>query len=459
MLRRRFDRFRALRVRVRSDRHRQPDREQPIKTLRGHRLADVIVHAGRQTAAPVLVKGAGGHRQNRQRGLAGQAADGFGGLHAAHDRHLHVHQHQGPIGGLNLRHRFPAVAGHLNGQTGVFQQRPGHFLVDRIILDQQHPHAPIAPRQQLLHGNGGRGRVAVLRRFRHFAQPGGHPEGAAGTEGADHSYLAAHQPRQPPADRQSQAGPAIVSRRGVIRLDKGFEQPRLLRWRQADALIFHLKPQQHAIARFRVEAGADRDRAAFGKFDGVSDEVQQNLPQPQQIAAQPRRHVGIDGLDQAQPLGGRPLAEQAEGVIDDLHQPELGFLQQQPTGLDLGQIQDVVENPQQMLGGVVDLEQGSPLLGRVDFLAEQIGQPDDRVHRRADFVAHVGQKRALGPIGRFGRVLGLQQGRLLALAVQTKPEAAREFGQNRRKQHFRLPRRLLQILRGKQQDVAHVRQD
>ena len=36
----------------------------------------------------------------------------------------------------------------------------------------------------------------------------------------------------------------------------------------------------------------------------------------------------------------------------------------------------------------------------------QLGHADDAVHRRADFVAHVRQKLALGPVGRLGFVAG-----------------------------------------------------
>ena len=37
-------------------------------------------------------------------------------------------------------------------------------------------------------------------------------------------------------------------------------------------------------------------------------------------------------------------------------------------------------------------------------LRQQLGHADDAVHRRADFVTHVGQERTLRPIGGFGRL-------------------------------------------------------
>ena len=42
------------------------------------------------------------------------------------------------------------------------------------------------------------------------------------------------------------------------------------------------------------------------------------------------------------------------------------------------------------------------LLGGQRRVEHQFGHADDGVHRRADLVAHVGQERALGPIGGLG---------------------------------------------------------
>ena len=49
------------------------------------------------------------------------------------------------------------------------------------------------------------------------------------------------------------------------------------------------------------------------------------------------------------------------------------------------------------LGQPIDL-----LLGSAASAAQQVRQADDRVHRRADLVAHVGQEGALGAVGRLG---------------------------------------------------------
>ncbi|MFO1298247.1 MAG: hypothetical protein U1F25_18475 [Rubrivivax sp.] len=78
-------------------------------------------------------------------------------------------------------------------------------------------------------------------------------------------------------------------------------------------------------------------------------------------------------------------------------------------GLDLRQVEHVVDQRQQVLPGDIDLLE--PLCaaqrGRV-VAPQQVRQADDRVHRRADLMAHVGQEarlRAAGPLGLVARGL------------------------------------------------------
>ncbi|MNJ39692.1 hypothetical protein D3C77_345700 [compost metagenome] len=75
--------------------------------------------------------------------------------------------------------------------------------------------------------------------------------------------------------------------------------------------------------------------------------------------------------------------------------------------LDLGVIEDVVEDLQQGFTAVLDGGQIAPLdLAQVGIL--QQGQPSQNaVHGSANFVAHGGEKDRLGPIGLFGLGAGL----------------------------------------------------
>ena len=86
-------------------------------------------------------------------------------------------------------------------------------------------------------------------------------------------------------------------------------------------------------------------------------------------------------------------------------------------GLDLGEIENVVDDAEQRLGGRLAPVSRYSRCSAVEFgVQHQLGHADDAVHRRADFVAHVGQEFALGPVGLLGRFLGLMQGFLGMLA-------------------------------------------
>ncbi len=81
------------------------------------------------------------------------------------------------------------------------------------------------------------------------------------------------------------------------------------------------------------------------------------------------------------------------------------FLQDELPGFYLGDIEDVVDDSQQVPGRCVYRVESFYLLGGDAFASKQVRHADDAVHRRADFMAHVGEEGALGNIGGFGTLL------------------------------------------------------
>ncbi len=81
--------------------------------------------------------------------------------------------------------------------------------------------------------------------------------------------------------------------------------------------------------------------------------------------------------------------------------------------LDLREVEDVVDDAQQVLARGVDVAQELGVLG-VDLglqaVQQDLGEADDRVERRAQLVAHVGQEAALEPVGLADAHVGLGQG-------------------------------------------------
>ena len=93
------------------------------------------------------------------------------------------------------------------------------------------------------------------------------------------------------------------------------------------------------------------------------------------------------------------------GVAQAVAQLEVDRLQFELAGLHLGEVEDVVEQSQQRVGRLQNDVEILALLVREGGLQGQLGHAHDAVHGGADFVAHVGQEIALGPVGLLGGIL------------------------------------------------------
>ena len=126
-----------------------------------------------------------------------------------------------------------------------------------------------------------------------LGQAGGQPEGAADARGAAQADLAAHQFGQFSIDLQAEPGAAVLAGRAAVGLGKGAEQLALNRGRNADAGIADFQAEHDLIAGLLRDVGAQGDRAALGKFDGVGGVVEQGLLQPCGVAAQAGRQLAV----------------------------------------------------------------------------------------------------------------------------------------------------------------------
>ena len=86
------------------------------------------------------------------------------------------------------------------------------------------------------------------------------------------------------------------------------------------------------------------------------------------------------------------LGEQFDRVLDGVGQEEVQRLKLQLAGLHFREVQNVVEDLQQRLGRALDHSQILLLLGRTGSRQSQLRHAENSVHRRAYFVAHVGEK-------------------------------------------------------------------
>ena len=389
-----------------------------VQDLRHHLLnveglADVRVHARRQAALAVLLHGVGGHGQHRQHPQLQPFADLLGRLQAVEFGHLHVHQHRIETLwiGRQCFHRLPAVLGQPHLGAFAPQHGQGHLLIECVVLGQQETQALQARRTGGRHQRRMHGHVSLV------AQGQCDIEGEGGTLArlAVQRDLPPHHGHQPLADGQAQAGTAEAAGGGGLPLRETVEDARLLLRRDANAGVLHLEAQVQQVAVARQLAPLQPHVALGGELDGVAAQVDEHLFESHRIAHQ---HVG-QGRVGVEHQGQRFVAQRAGQ--DDLQlaaqvgQAERHRVQFHLAGLDLGEVQDVVDDFQQRTRRTQRLAHHVRLLGRQRRLAQQLKHAHHGVDRRADLVAHVGQELALAHRSRIGaHQCGLQFGHVAA---------------------------------------------
>jgi hypothetical protein len=249
-------------------------------------------------------------------------------------------------------------------------------------------------------------------------------EDAAAAVLAGHLHVSAHELHELARDGEPEARAAVFARGGAVRLGEGLEKALELLGLQADARVLHLHEQHDGGVVLRVRGGlgaahAHDDLARLGEFDRVADEVGEHLAEARGIAAQHERHVHVDLAGELQALLLRGVREQLHDLLDRRAQVEVQLLQLHLAGLDLGEVEDVVDDREQGLAAAPHRIGVLALLARERGVEEQARHPDDAVHRRADLVAHRGEELRLRLRGRLRREQRLLQhvARVAELAV------------------------------------------
>lgn len=204
------------------------------------------------------------------------------------------------------------------------------------------------------------------------------------------------------ADRQAQAGAAgaVLGRR---RLDEGVEDALELVDRDAGAAVRDAQVER-AVGRAVAE---QLDRAAGRcELDRVGQHVAHRLLDAQRIQAC-RHRGGQLGADHELALGDQ-RRELAQHRADRLAQVLVAQVQRADGALELGGVQQVVDQRQHALPGSMDVREHrmQPLLRAAAHHAE-LGEAEDGLQRRAQLVADVGEEFGLGARGLFRRVARL----------------------------------------------------
>jgi hypothetical protein len=192
----------------------------------------------------------------------------------------------------------------------------------------------------------------------------------------------------------------------------------------ADAGVGHIEVHLHPLAHALLHPHSDRHLPALGELDRVVHQVGEHLAQAQRIADQVGGHLRRGLEEELEALVGGLLRDERGDALQDVVEAEVDRLDLQLAGLDLGEVEDVVDHAEQRGAGVVDLRGVVALARRELGLHEQVGHADHGVHRRADLVAHVREEHRLGARRLLRRRLRLAQlggDRALALVRAREP--------------------------------------
>ena len=94
-----------------------------------------------------------------------------------------------------------------------------------------------------------------------------------------------------------------------------------------------------------------------GELDGVVDEVDEDLTETEGIADQGRGNLRRRGNEELEILVLGLVADDDGKIVERIFKLEFSFLDIQLAGFDLGEVEDVVDDAQQRLGGGLDLVQ------------------------------------------------------------------------------------------------------
>ena len=342
-----------------------------------HELVDereAGVAAQRQQAPePVVVRHV--HRPARQRTVPG-------------------HHERDPLAGRQLA----AVVGERVGQRGAVdapaRPRGCQLCRDGLVEHRRRGHRHRAGRRQVERERG----ALTLR--------------------ALHVDLAAEQAGDLAADREPEPGPAeAAADRALGLLERLEDQAQLVR-RDADPGVDHRERDDVLGARQRVaavvhvgrrSADAELDGAAVRELERVREQVLQHLLEALLVGRELLRGVRRQVDREVESLLARHRREGALDVLADRAQLRAAGVHVHLPRLDLGEVEDVVDQREQVRAGVVDRGRRVDLLGReVPALVrrQHLGQDQQRVQRRAQLVRHVREE--LGLVLRAEReLLGL----------------------------------------------------
>src|SRR6186713_503247 len=188
-------------------------------------------------------------------------------------------------------------------------------------------------------------------------------EGTAAAGDTAQAYFAAQQVSQLTADGESQSRATVFTRRTGVRLLKRLEDDSLLLLRNADTRVADGElHHRRRLAERRVigcpTAHRDTDMqaytAAVRKLERVGQEVLQHLQQALGVGRNRASQARVEIRSEGQLAGIRLVPEIAFDRFAQMREQQVFALDRDRAGLDLGQVQDVADEIEQVGTGTVN---------------------------------------------------------------------------------------------------------
>ena len=193
--------------------------------------------------------------------------------------------------------------------------------------------------------------------------------------------------------REAQSAAFMIARGKVLALAEFIENELLFLGADADPRILDL--DAHPVDALGLFCPGPHDHAALiGELQGIAGQVEKNLAQAQAIGEDRRWQALLDQFD-GQAFLARVAGLDADHLAQQLRQIDHAKTERHAACLDLGHIEDIRHQRQQM--PPADPDRLSVFtLNRVCHLGlEKLGKTEDAVERRAQFMRHAGQELAL----------------------------------------------------------------
>src|SRR5450432_4540865 len=226
--------------------------------------------------------------------------------------------------------------------------------------------------------------------------------------------IATEQACQIARDRQAEAGATELAVAPAVGLTERLKDHLVLIRRDTDARVAHVEPD--APVR-----GSDQEGypAALGELERVREEILEDLLEPRRIGLNCVGHVRFNRHRESDLLLRRDRRKRARKIVDEARDGDRLRPHIELAGLDLREIEDVVDQRQQIITRGVDRLGELDLLGAQISLAivgEQLGEDQRAVERCPQLVRHVGEK--LGFVDARTLELGPGSRKLVALPLE-----------------------------------------